>query len=301
MFDVIVIGAGPGGMSAALNVKREGKSVLILEKENFGGQIALSPHVENIPSIKDISGEDYSSKIFDQINDLGVEFELEEVVSLKKDNGIFFVTTNYNTYETKSVIIATGCQHRHIGVEREEELIGHGVSYCAVCDGAFYKDEEVAVIGDANTAIQYAIVLAGYCKKVHVCALFDHLFADPILCEKLNSLSNVDVKYNISLKEFIADNELKGLVFTDTKTNEKVAYNCKAVFIAIGQIPHNEVFKDFVDLEKGYIVTDELMKTKTPGLFAIGDCRKKKYRQVVTSISDGMIAALEASRYVDLN
>ncbi len=301
MFDVIVIGAGPGGMSAALNVKREGKSVLILEKENFGGQIALSPHVENIPSIKDISGEDYSSKIFDQINELGVEFELEEVVSLKKDNGIFFVTTNYNTYETKSVIVATGCQHRHIGVEREEELIGHGVSYCAVCDGAFYKDEEVAVIGDANTAIQYAIVLAGYCKKVHVCALFDRLFADPILCDKLNNLNNVDVKYNISLKEFIADNELKGLVFTDTKTNEKVEYNCRAVFIAIGQIPHNEVFKDFVDLEKGYIVTDELMKTKTPGLFAIGDCRKKKYRQVVTSISDGMIAALEASRYVDLN
>lgn len=301
MYDVIVIGAGPGGMTAALNVRREGKSVLVLEKENIGGQIALSPHVENIPSIMDISGEEYSSQIFNQISELGADFELEEVTSINKSNNIFKVTTNYHTYEAKSVIIATGCQHRSIGVPREKELIGHGVSYCAVCDGAFYKDEEVSVIGDANTAIQYAIVLALYCKKVHVCALFDHLFADPILCNKLSKLDNVDVRYNISLKEFVGDDELTGLVFIDTKTNERVEYNSKAVFIAIGQIPHNEIFVNFVDLDKGYILTNELMETKTPGLFAIGDCRMKKYRQVVTSLSDGMIAALQASHYVDLN
>ena len=139
MFDVIVIGAGPAGMTAALNVKREGKSVLLLEKENFGGQIALSPRVENIPSIKAISGEEYSALLFDHVSDLGVEFELEEVIGLSKNNGVFTVKTNYNEYESRIVIIAGGCQHRHIGVAREEELIGKGVSYCAVCDGAFYK------------------------------------------------------------------------------------------------------------------------------------------------------------------
>lgn len=301
MFDVIVIGAGPGGMTAALNVKREGKSVLLLEHENFGGQIAMSPHVENIPSIKEISGEEYAAQIFDQITDLGVEFELEDVESISKDNGIFKVKTNYNEYEAKSVIIATGCEHRTMGIAREAELVGHGVSYCAVCDGAFYKDEEVVVIGDANTAIQYAIVLAGYCTKVHVCALFDHLFADKILCDRLSKFANVDVRYNISLEEFVGNPELTGLIFKDTKTGEKVEYNCKAVFIAIGQIPHNDIFKEYVDLEKGYIVTNESMETKTPGLFAIGDCRVKKFRQVVTAESDGAIAAIEASHYVDLH
>ena len=299
MFDSIVIGAGPAGMTAALNLRRDGKTVLLLERETVGGQIALSPRVENIPSIKEISGEDYSAQIFDQISDLGVEFELENVLSIEKADGLFKVTTDYQTHEAKSVIIATGCEHRHIGVAREEELVGKGVSYCAVCDGAFYKDEEVAIVGDANTAIQYAIALASYCKKVHVCALFDKLFADKTLINRLYSKENVDVRFNISLQEFLGEKELTGLRFVDTKTNEEVKYQVKAVFIAIGQVPHNEPFASLVELDHGYIVTDDLMHTKTEGLFAVGDCRTKKYRQVITAENDGMVAAIEASRYID--
>ncbi len=286
-------------MTAALNLRRDGKTVLLLERETVGGQIALSPRVENIPSIKEISGEDYSSMIFDQIMDLGVSFELENVLSIEKDGDVFKVKTDYNTHEGRSVIIATGCEHRKIGVAREDELVGKGVSYCAVCDGAFYKDEEVAIVGDANTAIQYAIALASYCKKVHVCALFDRLFADKTLIDRLYSKENVDVRFNISLQEFLGEEELSGLRFNDTKTGEEVKYTCKAVFIAIGQVPHNEPFDSLVELEKGYIKTDTLMHTTCEGIFAVGDCRTKKYRQVITAENDGMIAAIEASRYLD--
>ena len=300
VFDSIVIGAGPGGMTTALNIRRNGKKVLLLEKENIGGQIALSPRVENIPTIKEISGQDYSNRLFEHVDALGVEFELEDVIGIeKKEDGLFIVKTDYNEYEAKTVVIATGCQHRPIGVDREEELVGHGVSYCAVCDGAFYKDQEICLIGDANTAIQYAIVLAGMAKKVHVCALFDHLFADKILVERMMSKENVDVRYNISLQEFLGEKELTGLRFKDTKTGEEVLYSCSAVFIAVGQIPHNEPFANLVDLEKGYIVTNENMETKTEGLYAIGDCRVKKYRQVLTSEADGMIAAINICNYLE--
>ena len=299
MHDSIVIGAGPAGMTAALNLRRDGKTVLLLERETVGGQIALSPRVENIPSIKEISGEEYSSLIFDQISDLGVDFELENVLGIEKNGDIFKVKTDYGEHEARSVIIATGCEHRHMGVDREEELVGKGVSYCAVCDGAFYKDEEVAIIGDANTAIQYAIALSSYCKKVHVCALFDRLFADKTLIDRLYSKENVDVRFTISLKQFVGEDELSGLIFEDTKTHEEVHYTCKAVFIAIGQVPHNEPFESLVELEKGYIKTDDLMHTMTEGLFAVGDCRTKKYRQVITAENDGMVAAIEASRYLD--
>ena len=299
MYDTIVIGAGPAGMTAALNVKRDGKSVLLIEKENFGGQIALSPRVENIPSINSISGEEYAALVFDHISELGVDFELENVLSLTKENGIFTVKTDYNEYQAKTVIIASGCQARHIGVPREEELIGKGVSYCAVCDGAFYKGQEVCLIGDANTALQYALVLSKMCTKVHICALFDHLFADKILIERAEQAPNIDIRYNISLKEFVGEDELSGLIFEDTKTHEKVEYTCKGVFIAVGQIPHNEIYGDLVELEKGYIITNDLMETKTEGLYAAGDCRVKNFRQVIGAEADGQIAALAASRYID--
>ena len=299
MYDTIVIGAGPAGMTAALNVKRDGKSVLLIEKENFGGQIALSPRVENIPSINSISGEEYAALVFDHVSELGVDFELENVLSLTKENGIFTVKTDYNEYQAKTVIIASGCQARHIGVPREEELIGKGVSYCAVCDGAFYKGQEVCLIGDANTALQYALVLSKMCTKVHICALFDHLFADKILIERAEQAPNIDIRYNISLKEFVGEDELSGLIFEDTKTHEKVEYTCKGVFIAVGQIPHNEIYGDLVELEKGYIITNDLMETKTEGLYAAGDCRVKNFRQVIGAEADGQIAALAASRYID--
>ena len=298
-YDIIVIGGGPGGMASALYSLRAGRSVLILEKENFGGQIANSPRVENIPAIKEISGLEFSNNFFEQILALGAEFELEEVIDLTKENDLFTVKTNYNTYQAKVVIIATGVSHRNIGIEREEELSGKGVSYCAVCDGAFYKDKNVAVIGDGNTALQYSILLTNYCKKVHICTRFDHFSADKILVDTLRRKENIEIIHNVELKQFVGDKELSGLKFLQTTTQQELNIDVDAVFIAIGQVPNNETYKSLVDLDNGYIVTNERKETKTIGLYAVGDCTKKEIRQLSTATSDGSIAAINACRYLD--
>lgn len=287
-------------MTSALNCLRAGKSVLVLEGESFGGQIAFSPRVENFPTYPKISGAELMDKLYEQIVDWGAKIELECVEHIEKAQDCFIVTTDYNKYESYSVILATGVKPRHIGVEREEELVGSGVSYCALCDGAFYSGEDVAVIGDANTAIQYAILLSGYCKHVHVCALFGKLFADKALIDVLNSRPNVNVSYHLSLKEFIADDELRGLRFENTETHESVTVDCKCAFVCIGQLPNNKAFENLVELDKtGYIVADETCTTTCEGIFAAGDCRTKSIRQLVTASSDGAVAAFNACKYVD--
>lgn len=298
-YDIIIIGGGPSGMTSALYSLRAGKSVLILEKENFGGQIANSPRVENIPSIKEISGLDFSNNLFEQILDLGAEFELEEVSEISKENDLFLVTTNFNSYQSKVVIIATGVSHRNIGIAREEELAGKGISYCAVCDGAFYKDRTVAVIGDGNTALQYSILLTNYCKKVYICTRFDKFFGDKVLADTLKKKENAEIIHDVDLIEFKGEKELRGLVFDNKKTNDKLELDVDGLFIAVGQIPHNDIFSSLVDLDKGYIVTNERKETKTIGLYAVGDCTKKEIRQLTTATSDGSIAAINACRYLD--
>ena len=302
MLDLIIIGAGTAGMTSALYALRSGKSVLILEKENVGGQIAFSPRVENFPSIMQISGSDFSNNLFQQVTELGAEFELEEVLKIEKENNIFKVTTDYNEYTSKAVVIATGAKHRHINVPGEEELIGNGVSYCAVCDGAFYKGEEVALIGDANTALQYSILLSNYCKKVYVLTLFDKFFGEYNLVETLKKKENVEIHHNLNLKQFIGKDKLEGLVFENTQTKEEFRLNVNAVFIAIGQVPDNKAFTNLVDLDKnGYVIADENLETKTPGLFVAGDCRVKKIRQLTTAVSDGATTAINAVSYIDKN
>ena len=286
-------------MSAALNLKRMGKSVIILEKEAFGGQIATSPRVENIPGFKEISGLDFSNLFFDQLLELEVEFELEEVLEVKKDDNLFHVKTNYNEYESKAVVIAAGVTHRHMGIPREEELVGKGVSYCAVCDGAFFKDKDVAVIGDANSALQYALNLTNYCNKVYLCMLFDRFFADSILINRVLKNDKIIITKQISLLEFLGEDELTGLRFENTQTHEEVRFDVSGVFIAIGQVPHNDLYKDLVELDRGYIITDSFMKTKTPGLYAVGDCTKKAYRQVSTAVADGLVAAVSISNEIE--
>lgn len=297
-YDIIVIGGGPSGMSAALYALRSGKSVLILEKENFGGQIANSPRVENFPSIKEISGLNFSDQLFTQITDLGAEFELEEVLELVKDDDTFTVKTNYSTYQSKAVIIATGVTHRKMNLPKEDDLIGKGISFCAVCDGAFYKGQEVYLIGDANSALQYALLLVNYCPKVHLFTLFDKFFGDQVLIDRVLANEAIEVTHNMNLVEYKGDTELTGLVFENTIDKSRREFPTNNVFVAIGQVPHNEVFQNLVDLEKGYIITDENMMTKTPGLFAVGDTRKKQIRQLVTACNDGAIAALAAVRMI---
>lgn len=288
-------------MTAALYAKRSGKTVKIFEKESFGGQIANSPKVENFPSIKEISGLELSNNMFDQIMDLGVEFECENVLDVKKENDCFIVTTDYNTYLAKSVIIAAGVKHRTMGIENEEELVGKGVSYCAVCDGAFYKGKDVAVIGDANTALQYTLMLSDICNKVYLCMLFDKFFADQTLVDRLKEKENIIVTKEISLKEFLHKEELTGLRFENTKTKEVVVFNVDACFVAIGQVPNNERYSNLVDLDdKGYIISSDTT-TKTEGLYVAGDCRTKHVRQLTTAVGDGAIAAMNAVNYINKN
>ena len=298
MYDSIIIGGGPAGMSAALYLLRSGKRVLILEREAFGGQIAKSPKLENYPSIKSIDGLSFADSLFEQITDLGAEFEVEDAVSVTKEGDIFKVVTDYNSYESKTAIVATGCKPKKLGLEREDELLGHGLSYCAVCDGAYYAGKNVLLIGDANTALQYAILLAQTSPKVTIATLFDRFFADPILVEKMKAIPNIEYFHNLESHRFLGDSELTAVEFIDTKTKESKTIPCSGCFIAIGQVPDNERFSSLVELENGFIITDENMATKTPGLFACGDCRKKKIRQVVTATNDGAIAGLSAFHYI---
>ncbi len=300
MVDIIVIGAGTAGMTSALYALRNGKSVLVLEGENFGGQIANSPRVENYPSIKVISGSEFSEKLFEQITDLGADFELENAQHIDKKDGYFEVTTDYGTHQAKAVILATGVHHKKIGIDREDELVGRGISYCAVCDGAFYKDEDVVLIGDANTALQYSILLTNYCKKVKVCTWMDKFFGDKALVDTLLKKDNVEWIKNVNTKEFLGEEELTGVVFTSRDTGKDVRVDCKACFIAIGQVPDNKRFENVVELDNiGYIVAGEDCKTKTEGVFVAGDCRTKAVRQLTTAVNDGAVAATAACLYCD--
>lgn len=302
IYDIIIIGGGAAGMTAALYSLRGGKKVLLIEKETIGGQISKSPRVENFPSIKEISGTDFSDKLFDQIMDLGCDFELDNINKIDKNNNIFYISGDFSTYTSKAVIIATGLEHRKINIDGEDELIGKGVSYCAVCDGAFYKDEDVCLIGDGNTALQYALLLSNYCKKVYVCTLFNKFFGDDVLINKIKQRNNIEIIHNVSLQKFIYEDELQGLVFINTENKEKIKLNVKGCFIAIGQIPNNNNFKNIVELDdNGYILADDNLETKTKGVFVAGDCRQKKVRQLTTAVNDGAIASIGAINYIDKN
>lgn len=301
MHDIIVIGAGPAGLTACLYALRSGKSVLVFEKETIGGQIATSPKVENYPSIKQISGMELATNMFDQVMELGVDFEYDEIVSIEKNNDIFTVKTTTDSFESKAVIIATGVKHRKLNLPNEEELIGAGISYCATCDGPFFKNQDVAVIGDGNSAFQYALLLANYCKHVTICTLFDWFLADKALVDKAKSLQNINIITDVSTIEYLVkDDNLSGLKFKNLKTEEILTLDVQGCFIAIGQIPDNKMFANLVDLdEQGFIIANETCLTKTEGLYVCGDCRTKDVRQVTTAAADGAISAVQAVKYID--
>lgn len=299
-YDIVIVGGGPSGMSAALYALRENKKVLIIEKESFGGQIATSPRLENYPSIEKISGLEFADNLFSQINNLGVDFELDEVLEIVKlEEKKFIVKTNFKQYEAGAVIIANGVKHKTLNLPNEDKLIGHGISYCATCDGPFYKGEEVNIIGDANSALQYALMLESYCPKVNMYCLFDHLFGDEILQNKVLKSKKIFINYNMSLIEYIGENNLQGLVFKNTKTNEIIKINTNNVFVAIGQISDNKRFENIIQLDNGYILTNNNMETSLKGVFAAGDTIKKDIRQVINACSEGSISALNAVKYLN--
>ena len=302
MYDIIVIGAGPAGLCAALYARRAQKSVLVIEKATFGGQITHSPRVENIPGFIELTGNEFAAKLFEQVMTHGADIELDEVRSIQKSDTGYVVITDSSCFATKSVIIATGSKHRPLGIEREEEFVGEGISYCAVCDGAFYKDKTVAIIGGGNTALQEAVLLSDTCKKVYVVQNLDHMTGEESLVSKLQGRENVQFILSTVVTELVGSCELEGIKIKSEADGGESILEVDGVFVAIGQIPENEPFSDVVALsERGYIVAGEdcVPNTDCEGIFVAGDCRTKSVRQVTTATADGAVAALAACRYVD--
>ena len=298
MYDIIVIGGGPAGLTAAIYARRANKSVLVIEKGSFGGQITFSPKVENIPGFSEVTGNEFAEKLVEQALGLDAEVECAEVLEIKQGD-VKTVVTDSGEFEAKTVIVATGAKHRMLGLPREEEFVGEGISFCAVCDGAFYAGRDVAVIGGGNSALQEAILLADLANKVYVVQNLDFLTGEQKLQEKLAAKENVEIILGHTVKGIIGDTTLTGITIADSNDNEK-QLDIDGMFVAIGLIPQNEAFEGIINLdERGYVASDENCLTNADGIFVAGDCRSKKIRQVATAAADGAVAALAACDYLD--
>ena len=302
MHDIIIVGGGPAGLTAAVYGLRAGKTVLVIEKNGFGGQIAYSPKVENIPGTKVISGTEFADKITDQAMALGADMELEKVVNVEKTADGFTVHTEEGSaFEGKTVILAVGVKHRTLGLPGEEELIGQGISFCAVCDGAFYAGQEVAMIGGGNSALQEALLLSEVCSKVTVVQNLADFTGEKKLADALLEKDNVTAIFSTVVAGYQQENgQLVGLELRNEETGELSEIKVDGAFLAVGLMPENEPFAQLAQLNDwGYFDSPEDCCTRTPGLFVAGDCRSKRIRQVVTAAGDGAIAAMAACRYLD--
>ena len=300
MFDLIIVGAGTAGLSAAIYGVRAGKSVLVLEGAAYGGQIINTPEIENYPGIKKISGFEFATNLYNQAKELGAEIRFEKVLSVQEKNGHKVVVTKDKEYEAKAVILATGAKNRNLGIEKEQELVGKGVSYCATCDGMFYRGKLVAVNGGGNTAVEDATFLSEYVEKVYVIHRRDSFRADKAEVDRLVAKTKVELVLNSTIKALESDaSGLTGILVVDKDGKER-QIQVDGLFVAIGQAPDNEAFRNEVDLDgKGYISAGEDCSTKTEGIFTAGDCRTKAVRQLATAASDGAVAALAAVNYIN--
>ena len=298
MYDIIIIGGGPAGLTAALYACRANKKVLVLEKETFGGQITFSPKVENIPGFISLTGNEFAEKLVEQVLEQGADVESCEALEIK-DGETKTVVTDDGEFEGKAVIIATGAKHRMLGIDGEEKYVGEGISFCAVCDGAFYKGKTVAVVGGGNSALQEAILLSDLAEKVYVVQNLDFLTGEKKLSEQLEKLDNVEIITGVTVGSFVGETALEGIVIKHSD-GEKTELKIDGLFIAIGLIPQNEIFGNVIELDdRGYAAVGENCLSKTNGVFVAGDCRTKRIRQVTTAAADGAIAALAACDYVD--
>lgn len=300
MYDIIIVGAGPAGLTAALYALRADKSVLVLEKGTFGGQITYSPQIENYPGFAQMSGNEFAEKLIDQVLSQGAEIEMETVTAIRDNGTTKTVVTEEGEHEAKAVIIATGVKHRQIGLPEENRLVGSGVSYCAVCDGAFFKGQTVAVLGGGNSALQEAVLLSEGCKKVYVIQNLDYFTGEARLVEKLKEKDNVEFIMGTVISALHGEKELESITLTGEADKTETKLEVQGLFVAIGLIPQNEAFAEIAGLnDYGYIDSGEDCLTKTAGVFVAGDCRSKSIRQITTAISDGSVAALAACRYIE--
>lgn len=294
MYDVIIIGGGPAGLTSALYLLRANKKVLILEKENIGGQITSSSKVANYPGFGEISGMELISNLYNQVVNLGGEVVLEEALEIDDDNTVI---TDCGKYKAKAIILAVGSKNKVLGIEREDEFVGRGISFCVSCDGAFYQGKTVAVVGGGNSAISEALSLADICSKVYIIQKDDNLTCEEVLKEKLKVKDNIEIFYNSEVVSYLGDNDIKGIV---VKTIDgEIKLDVEGIFLAIGLVPSTSFIADLLTLDKNnYILSDDTLTDKT-GIFVAGDCRSKKYRQLTTAVSDGTVAALNAINYLN--
>lgn len=297
MYDIIIIGSGIAGLTSAIYALNNKRKVLILESQTYGGQIINSNIINNYPGFLEISGFDLMTNIYNQVKNLGGVIKYEEVLEITKNKKVI---TKNETYEAKSIIISTGLAPRKLNLENEDKFIGKGISYCATCDGSFYKDKDVMVVGGGNTAIEDVIYLSNICKKVYLVYRRKELRKDVNLTEKVKELSNVEIIYNSNIEKLNGDESLNSVDIINKDTEKITNIIIDGLFVAIGKIPSGNIFKDLLNVtENGYIITDEDCHTNIEGIYAAGDIRKKRLRQLVTAASDGAIAAIEAIKYIN--
>ena len=301
MYDMIIVGGGPAGLCAAVYARRANKSVLILDKNAFGGQIVFSPKVENYPGFESVSGSELADKLVSQALAQGADVEVETVTAIRSEGDKKIVETEEGSvYECYAVILANGARHRHLGLPNEERFIGDGISFCAVCDGAFYKNKTVALVGGGNSALQEAILLSETCKKVYVIQNLDFLTGEMRLQEILSKRGNVEIVTGTVIAEINDTPEFSGVVTERVADGKRETLELDGMFVAIGLEPENGAFADVAELDgTGYFASGEDCTTATAGVFVAGDCRAKAVRQVATATGDGAVAAIAACRYID--
>ena len=299
LYDIIIIGAGPAGLTSAIYAKRANKSVLVLEAKNYGGQIINTLDIENYPANEHISGFDFATNLYNQVKNLGAEIKYEKVVDINNLGKEKEVITTKNTYKTKTIIIATGSENRKLGLPNEDEFASKGISYCATCDGAFYKEKTVAVVGGGNTALEDALYLADLASKVYLIHRRDEFRGEESTINLLKEKDNIEFLYNSNVTKLNTKDRLESIEVT-SNDGETRTIDVDALFVAIGRIPENQNFAKLINLDNaGYIISNEYCHTNVEGIFVAGDNRVKELRQLVTATSDGAIAAVEAIKYIN--
>ncbi|MBR1936251.1 MAG: thioredoxin-disulfide reductase [Bacilli bacterium] len=300
MYDIIIVGAGPAGLTAAIYGRRASKKVLVLEAKSYGGQIINTLDIENYPAESHISGFDFATQLYNQAKDLGAEIIFEKVVEIKNEKEKEVITTK-NKYLGKTIILATGSENRKLNLEKENDLVGKGISYCATCDGAFYKNKNVAVVGGGNTALEDALYLTDLANKVYLIHRRDEFRGEESTLNLLKMKDNIEFIYNSNVTKLNASEKLESIEVTNKDGSTK-KIDVDGLFVAVGRIPENENFAKLINLDNsGYIIAGEDCNTNVPGIFVAGDNRTKEVRQLVTATSDGAIAATSAIKYINNN